>query len=103
MHAVIQIGSSQHKVTEGDLIDVNKVQESESKDFTIDKVLYYEDGADVRFGQPFLKGAKVTAKITKNFRGKKLVAFKFRRRKGYKKTIGHRQELTQLKIVKISV
>ncbi len=103
MQAVIKIGSAQHRVAEGDVIDVNRLHEEKGSKIAIEQVLYFEDGTDIRIGQPFLKDVKVTAEVQKIFRGEKMVAFKFKKRKGYKRKVGHRQELSQLKIVKIVV
>ena len=102
MYAVVQIGSSQIKVSEGDTIEANRLDQEAGKSITLDKVLMYANGSDIRVGQPFLKDVKVTAKVIQNFRGDKLIAFKFQKRKGYKRKVGHRQELSALNIVKIA-
>lgn len=102
MFVVVQIGSSQFKVAEGDTISANRLADEEGKNVTLDKVLMFSNGEDVRVGQPYLKDVKVTAKVLKHTRGKKLIAFKFRRRKNYARKKGHRQDLTALNITKIS-
>ena len=102
MYAVVQIGSSQIKVSEGDTIEANRLDQEAGKSITLDKVLMYANGSDIRVGQPFLKDVKVTAKVLQNFRGDKLIAFKFQKRKGYKRKVGHRQELSAINIVKIA-
>ena len=102
MYAVVQIGSSQIKVSEGDTIEANRLKDEAGKSITLDKVLMYANGSDVRVGKPFLTDVKVTAKVIRNFRGDKLIAFKFQKRKGYKRKVGHRQELSALSIVKIA-
>ncbi len=102
MYAVVQVGSSQYKVSEGDLIESNRMDGEKGKNVTLDKVLLYANGSDIRIGQPFLKDVKVTAKVMDHTRGEKLIAFKFKRRKGYKKKKGHRQKLTVLNITKIA-
>ena len=101
MFAVVEVGSSQFKVAEGDTIQINQVTTEEGKDITLDKVLMFVNDSDVRIGQPYLKGVKITASVLKHLRGKKVVAFKFRRRKSYKKTTGHRRDLTSVSIKKI--
>ena len=63
MYAIIQIGSSQFKVSEGDVIDAHRLNEKEGKNITVDKVLLFAKGTDVRIGQPYLKDVKVTAKV----------------------------------------
>ena len=103
MYAVVQVGSYQYRVSEGDLIEANRLEEEKGKNVTLDKVLLYANGSDIRVGQPFLKGVKVTAKVVDHALGEKVIAFKFRRRKGYKKKKGHRQKLTVLNITKISI
>lgn len=103
MFAVIQIGSSQYKVAEGDVIDTNRIQEEEGKKLTLDKVLVFAKGSDVRVGQPYLKDVKVQAKVVKHLSDNKVTAFKYRKRKDSSSKIGHRQKLTSLSIDKIAV
>ena len=103
MFAVIQIGSSQYKVAEGDVIDTNRIHEEEGKKLTLDKVLVFAKGSDVRVGQPYLKDVKVQAKVVKHLSDNKVTAFKYRRRKDSSSKIGHRQKLTSLSIDKIAV
>ena len=103
MYAIVQIGSSQFKVSEGDMIDANRISNEVGKNISIDKVLLYAKGSDIRIGQPFLKDVKVTAKVVKHLLGDKVTAFKYRRRKNSASKIGHRQKLTALNIKKISV
>ena len=102
MHAIVQVGSVQHKVSEGDKIDINRLPDEEGKNITLDKVLFFAKDNDIRIGHPFLKDVKVTALVLKHHLGEKLIAFKFRRRKNYAKKKGHRQQLTTLNITKIS-
>ncbi|OGX34959.1 MAG: 50S ribosomal protein L21 [Omnitrophica WOR_2 bacterium RIFCSPHIGHO2_02_FULL_52_10] len=101
MYAVVQIGATQFKISEGDIIDADRIPQEPGKNVTLDKVLLFAKGADVRIGQPYLKDVKVTAEVVRHNRGKKKVAFKFRRRKSSQKKIGHRQNLTVLNITKI--
>ena len=102
MFAVIQVGASQYKVSEGDLISTARVEGEEGKSVTLDKVLMYAKDTDVRIGQPYLPDVKVTAKVVAQTLADKVIAFKFRRRKNYSKKRGHRQELSELSITKIS-
>jgi large subunit ribosomal protein L21 len=102
MFAVIQVGSFQFKVAEGDVINVSRVKNQEGKSVTLDKVLMFSKGSDIRIGQPFLKDVKVTAKVEKHLLNDKVIAFKYRRRKQSATKIGHRQKLTTLNITKIS-
>lgn len=103
MYAVVQVGSAQFKVAEGDTIDATQVAGQEGKSVTLDKVLLFAKGSDVRVGQPFLKDVKVTAKVVKHFSGDKRIAFKYRRRKASASKHGQRPKLTALNITKIAV
>lgn len=102
MYAVVQIGSQQFKVSEGDVIDSVKTDVEAGKDLTLDKVLLLADGKDVRVGQPYLKGVKVTANVVKHDKSKKVIAFKYRRRKDSATKIGSRQFISTLNIKKIA-
>ncbi len=102
MFAVVQIGSAQYKVAEGDIIDADRFQEDEGKSITLDKVLVFAKGSEVRIGQPYLKNVKVQAKVVRHLLDDKVTAFKYRKRKDSASKIGHRQRLTALSIEKIS-
>ena len=101
MYAVIQVGSLQYKVSEGDVIDANRIRQDQGKDVILDKVLLFANDMDVRIGQPYLPDVKVTAKVVGHSLGEKLVAYKFRKRKNSATKKGHRQKRTVLKITKI--
>ncbi len=101
MFAVVEVGSSQFKVSEGDIISANRIDGKEGDDIILDKVLLFADGEDIRVGRPYVDGVKVMAKITSHFLDKKVVAFKYRRRKDSATKKGHRQKLTALNIIKI--
>jgi len=103
MYAIIETGSKQYKVTKGDIIEVERLPVAPSKTVRFDTVLLYADGKTVEVGSPYVKGARVLCDVLSQMRGEKLIAFKYRRRKGSKKKIGHRQELTQLKVADIEV
>lgn len=102
MYTIVQVGSSQYKISEGDTIHVKRLEAEEGKTITLDQVLLFDNDTDVRVGQPYLKNVKVTAKVIKHSLGEKTIAFKFRRRKGYAKTRGFRAQLTELNISKIN-
>ena len=102
MYAIIQVGSSQMKVSEGDVIDAHRIKEEAGKSITLDKVLMFAKGSDIRVGQPYLKDVKVTAKVVEHHLDDKVVAYKYRRRKNSASKVGHRQKLTALNITKIS-
>ena len=102
MYAVVQLGSSQYKISEGDTIDTDLMEEEKGKSVTFDKVLLFSDGKEVQIGQPYLKNIKVTAKIVGTTLGEKLISYKFRKRKESAWKKGHRQKLTTLNITKIT-
>lgn len=102
MYAVVEFGSFQFKVQEGDVIDAPNLEKEVGQSFDVDSVLLLASGEDVRLGDPLVKGAKVTFEVVRHFRDDKDISFKFRRRKNSKKTIGSRQDLTALKVAKIS-
>jgi len=102
MYAIVQIGSSQYKVEEGSTIAASRVPAEEGETISLDKVLLIADGNTVTVGQPYVVGAKVSAKVVKQALGEKVVAFKFRKRKDSIQKIGYRKKLTALNIVKIT-
>ena len=103
MRAVIVTGGKQYIVNEQDKLDVERIPGDVGTKVTIDEVLLVGEGADVVCGTPTVPDAKVEATIIEQYRGKKVVVFKMKRRKSYRRKQGHRQELTKLKITKISV
>lgn len=103
MYAVIQTGGKQYKVSQGDIIDVEKIPIPQSKEVRFDEVLLCADKKECTIGQPFIKGAHVTADIIDEIRGKKITTYKYKRRKNYHRTIGHRQDLVRLRIKEIEI
>ncbi len=100
MQAIFVTGGKQYKVSEGDVIYVEKLNvESETVEF--DNVLMTIDGVNVTVGAPTVEGAKVTAKVLKNGKAKKVLVFKFKAKKNYRRRQGHRQPYTKLQIEKI--
>ena len=103
MKATIKVQGKQLTVAEGDIVFVNRFKGSNAGDvIEIKDVLMAGDGADVKFGAPLLDGALVKAKILENKRGKKVVIIKKKRRKGYERKQGHRQELSVIKVESIT-
>lgn len=100
MYAVIETGGKQYKVCVGQSLNVEKMEGEIGSQVTLDKVLLV-GGDEVKVGRPVLEGAQVTATIQAQDRGPKIVVFKKKRRKGFRKTRGHRQYLTTLKITDI--
>ena len=102
-YAIIRTGGRQFRVAEGDTIDVDLLDVEPGKIATFGDVLLFADGKDVSHGNPVISGAKVTAEVVEQRKDKKIVAFKFKRRKGYHRTVGHRRKLTRVKIKTIDV
>lgn len=101
-YAVIKTGGKQYRVAEGDTLTVEKLPVDAEQEFVFDEVLMLGDGGNVQVGTPLVEGAKVKAHVVKQFRGDKIKIVKFKRRKHYMRTNGHRQSLTQVKIAQIS-
>ena len=102
MYAVIATGGKQYRVEKDDVIDIERINGEVGTELTFDEVLLVGEGADIKCGTPVLEAAAVKAEIVDQFRGKKLTVFKMKRRKGYRKKHGHRQELTKIKITDIA-
>lgn len=102
MYAVIATGGKQFKVQEKDIVAIERVQGDKGAKVSFTEVLAIGDGADLKLGAPLVEGAKVEAEILEHFRGPKLIAFKMKRRKGFRKRKGHRQELTKVRILSIA-
>ncbi len=98
MYAVIRTGGKQYRVIPGEKLKVEKLSGEVGSDITIDKVLMIADGDDVTIGAPLIAGATVPATVISHGRGDKVMIFKFRRRKHYRKTQGHRQSYTEIQI-----
>ena len=101
MYAVIKTGGKQYRVSEGQKLRVEKLPGSAGDKVTFKEVLLV-GGDTPRIGRPLVSGAEVAAEITGQDRGKKIVVFKFRRRKNYRRKAGHRQPYTELKITGIT-
>ena len=101
MYAVIESGGKQYRVSPGDIIRVEKLEAAAGDTVNLDRVLMVGSDQDVRIGNPMLAGASVTATVKSHGRDDKVRVFKFRRRKHYRKTIGHRQHYTELEITGI--
>jgi large subunit ribosomal protein L21 len=97
-YAVIETGGKQYRVQSGDTLNVELLEAEVGADVALDRVLAVSDGATLTVGTPVVEGARVNARVVEHIRGPKVVSFKKKRRKGFKKKIGHRQELTVLKV-----
>ena len=101
MYAVIATGGKQYKVSEGDVIKVEKLGVEVGQTYTFDKVLLVS-GDEVKVGAPTVEGATVEADVIGDTKGKKVIVYKYKRKTGYHKKNGHRQQLTAVKITKIN-
>jgi len=102
MFAVIKTGGKQYLVSTGEKIKIEKIDTEEGKEVVFDEVLLLgKDEKDVKIGNPFVKGARVKAKVLKQDRAKKIIIFKYKPKKRYQKKQGHRQPYTEVEILKI--
>lgn len=101
MYAIIKTGAKQHKVSEGDVLMVEKLPGDKGAEIVFEEVLMVADENAVKIGNPFVDGATVTAEVVSQTKGPKVIIGKLKRRKGFRKKTGHRQELTNMKIKKI--
>lgn len=101
MFAVIKTGGKQYRAQEGDILQIEKIDYKEGQKVTFSQVLLVEDNGKTLIGTPYIENAAVSAVVVENFKDKKVVVFKKKRRKRYRKTRGHRQELTKVKIEQI--
>jgi large subunit ribosomal protein L21 len=102
MYAVLETGSKQYRVAAGDTLEIERLETEAGKPVTFDRVLLVNNDGKLSVGTPTVDGAKVVADVVAHKRGEKKLTFKMKRRKGYHKTIGHRQELTVVKITAIN-
>ncbi len=100
--AVIKTGGKQYKVSEGDVLSVEKIEAEEGKSIAFDEVMLVAEGDRVEIGTPQIEKAKVTAKVVAQEKADKVVVFKYKPKKNYRKKTGHRQKLTKVQIEKIS-
>ena len=97
MYAIVEVAGKQYRIENDSTFSVDRLN-GVSDEIEIDKVLLYSDGEDVRIGEPYLADVKVKAKVLADFRGTKVTGIKFKKRKGYTRTMGHRRDLTSLKV-----
>jgi large subunit ribosomal protein L21 len=102
MYAVIKTGGKQYRVSAGEKLKVESIPAEVGAEITLDQVLLLADGDTITTGTPIVQGAAVTAKVLAHGRGEKLKIFKMKRRKHYRKTLGHRQNYTEIEISGIS-
>lgn len=102
MYAVIKTGGKQYQVKEGDVVFVEKLEGEDGAEITFGEVLAVGDEGDFKAGAPLIEGASVAAKIVGQTKGKKIVVFKYKPKKNYRRKAGHRQPYTKVEIVKIN-
>ena len=102
MYALIEFAGKQYKIEEGSLIKVPRINEKVGSKVSFDKVLYFDDGKKRHVGNPLINGKKIEGKIASHGRERKIIVFKFKRRKGHQKKNTHRQEFTMLSFDKLS-
>ena len=98
MYAIVKTGGKQYRVSPGDSIDVEKLPFEVGEQIELDKVLLVANGSGATIGQPLVKGAKVKATVTRQTKGRKLIVYKYRPSKRYRRKKGHRQNYTRLRI-----
>jgi large subunit ribosomal protein L21 len=102
-YAIIKAGGRQYRVAEGEILDIDLLDVDVGKEAVFSDVLMHADGDKLTHGNPSISGAKVTAEVVEQRKDKKVIAFKYKRRKGYHRTVGHRRKLTRVKIKSISL
>jgi len=103
MYAIVEVGGRQWRVEPGSRVVVNRLSGEVGRHHTVERVLLASDGQNVQIGRPYCRGAKVLCEILEHTRGPKSITYKFRRRENYRKTRGHRQDLTTLLVKEVSV
>ena len=103
MYAIIEACGKQYKVAEGDVVFFEKLDAEEGKKVTFDKVILVSDDKKVQVGSPYVKGIKVEGKVVSHGKGKKILVFKYKAKKNYRRTQGHRQPYTKVEITNIKL
>ena len=103
MYAIIEVGGHQWKVAPGTRLDVNRVPTEVGSTHTVDRVLLAHDGQQAQIGAPYLAGVKVVCEVVSHPLSEKTIAYHFRRRENWRKTVGHRQPLTRLLVKEIQL
>ncbi len=100
-YAVVETGGKQYRVEKGSVLTIEKLDVEEGQELQVGPVLALSDGAQLKVGDPVIEGATVTVKVLEQKLGDKVVNFKRRRRKGYRRTVGHRQMLTRVQVLEL--
>ncbi len=102
MYAVIETGGKQYRIQEGDILSVERLGAGEGEKVSFDKVLLVNGEDGIKVGKPYVEGAAVEGEVLFHGKGKKIIVFKYKAKKNYKKKQGHRQPFTRVKITKIT-
>lgn len=100
-YAIVETSGTQMRVTEGDAVRLARIEGDPGAEVVLENVLLLSTDGEVEIGKPYVKGAKVIGKIERHGRGKKLRIYRFKRKKGYQRTLGHRQDYTCVKITSV--
>ncbi|CDD16194.1 50S ribosomal protein L21 [Clostridium sp. CAG:798] len=103
MYAIIESCGKQYKVAEGDVVFFEKLDAEEGKKVTFDKVILVSNDKKIEVGAPYVKGIKVEGKVVSHGKGKKILVYKYKAKKNYRRTQGHRQPYTKVEITKIKM
>jgi len=103
MYAIIESCGKQYKVTKGDVIFFEKLEGEEGKKITFDNIVLVSDDKKIEVGAPYVKGVKVEGKVVSHGKGKKIIVYKYKAKKNYRRTQGHRQPFTKVEITKITL
>lgn len=103
MYAIMETGGKQYRVRQGDVLRVEKLVAEPGDLIQLDKVLLVANGEDVKVGNPYIEGAKVNLKVQEQVRGKKIIVYKYKAKKNYRRKHGHRQPFTQVVVESIVV
>lgn len=101
MYAIIETGGKQYKVEQGDVIDVELLDAEKSGIITFDKVLFFHNDKKAKVGTPTVEGSQVIGELLQEVRGPKVIAYKYKKRKNYRRKVGHRQNYLRVKITEI--
>jgi large subunit ribosomal protein L21 len=102
MYAIIETGGKQYRVSEGDVITTEKLNLADGDKVTFDKVMLISDGSEVKAGTPYIEGASVVGEVCETGKGDKVIVFKYKAKKNYRKKQGHRQPYTKVKIESVN-
>ncbi len=101
MYAIVETGGKQYRVSEGDTVKVERLDGEEGSEIVFDRVLALFDGKEMKLGQPFLENSQVRGRLLSQGRSRKIIVFKYKPKKNYRRKKGHRQSFTQVRIDKI--